>query len=193
MAMTEQELYEYHEKVFKPVYADLIAILGNKPEQIAFELEAALSHIAIAKTNNELYEKNIERAHGHLQRASLDAVKIMWLEYRERAEKIILDRDLRTFASNTSESELISKFQHAEDVARNARRQELNNTGNNSSVSVPSYYEAAKLFSEIVTLIDPEKAAKLEGFKSRYATKEVVAAFIVGVASSALVAWLSAA
>ncbi|AGS39699.1 hypothetical protein [Cycloclasticus zancles] len=190
--MKELELYKFHEETFKPIYADLIAILGSKPEQIAFELEAALSHIAVAKTNDELYEKNIEKAYGHLQRASLDAVKIMWLEYRQRSEKIILDPDMRAFASKASESELITKFQKAEQTARSARKKELNNTGNDPSASISEYYEAAQLFSEIITLIDPEKVAKLTRFKSKYKTKEVVISFLVGVVSSGVVSFLLA-
>jgi hypothetical protein len=190
--MTELELYKFHEETFKPIYADLIAILGSKPEQIAFELEAALSHIAVAKTNDELYEKNIEKAYGHLQRASLDAVKIMWLEYRQRAEKIILDPDMRAFASKASESELITKFQKAEQTARSARKKELNNTGNDPSASISEYYEAAQLFSEIITLIDPEKVAKLTRFKSKYKTKEVAISFLVGVISSGFAALMLA-
>lgn len=190
--MTEEELYAYHEEIFKPIYADLVAILGSKPEQIAFELEATLSHIAVAKTNDKLYEKNIEKALGHLQRASLDAAKIMWVEYKQRAEKIISDPDLRAFASKSSERELLNKYRDAEQAAKNARKKELANTGNNAPESIEYYYQAAKLFSEVIDLIDPEKAAKLNSFKSKYGKKEVVISFIVGVTSSAVVTLLIA-
>lgn len=56
--MTEKDLYQFHEETFKPIYADMVAVIGKKPEQIAFELEAALSHIAVAHTHEEHYQKN---------------------------------------------------------------------------------------------------------------------------------------
>lgn len=188
--MTEQEIYTYHETIFKPIYADMVAILGEKPEQIAFELEATLSHIAVAHAHNEHYDKNIDKAYGHIQRASLDAVKIMWLEYRGRAEKIILDPDLRKFASNLPEGDLLKKYKTAEDKAIEARKSELINTGVDPSKSIELYYEAAHLFREVVAQIDPEKVSDLNKFKSKYAKKEIIISFFVGVASSALVAFL---
>ena len=188
--MNEKELYQYHEDIFKPIYADMVATIGSKPEQIAFELEAALSHIAVAHTKPDIFDINIAKAYGHLQRAALDAAKIMWIEYRERAEKIILNPDLRAFAANASENELISMFQEAETKAREARKHELESTGNNPSSSIEKYYEAAQLFSEIVSKIDPEKINKLTRFKTILLRKEVVISFLTGVASSTIVSIL---
>ncbi len=190
MPLSEQELYEYHEETFKPIYADLVAVIGTKPEQIVFELEAALSHIAVAKTNTDLYEENIQKAYGHLQRASLDAAKIMWLEYMQKAEKITLDPDLRKFATNASEKELLTKYQNAEELARRARKKEVQNTGKSPSEAIELYYEAALSFSEIIKLIDPEKLASLTVLKSKILKKEVLLSFIIGIISSAIVAYI---
>lgn len=191
--MTEEELYKYHEETFKPIYADLIATLGTKPEQIVFELEAALSHIAVAKTDASVYQENINKAHGHLQRAALDAVKIMWLEYRKRAEKIILDPDLRKFAANSSEQDLLKKYEEAEDVSKRARTTEVTNTGKNPSEAIDLYYSAAQFFSEITVMIDPSKVKSLSRFKAKIKTKEIVISFFLGVASSTLVTYIASA
>ena len=188
--MTENDLYTYHEVTFKPIYADLVAVLGNKPERIAFELEAALSHIAVAHTKRELFDENIQKAFDHLQRASLDAAKILWLSYKERAEEIIKDEYIRTFAANISEKELLNQFFEAEKKAKEARKHELENTGENPSASINLYYEAANLFCEVVSHIDIDKKDKLRKFSSIIKRKEVIISFIVGLLSSAAVSIL---
>ncbi len=38
---------------FQAVFADLIIVYGKKPAEILFELEAVLSHIAVARTHPE--------------------------------------------------------------------------------------------------------------------------------------------
>ena len=192
MTITEQDLYQYHEEVFKPIYADLIAVIGTKPEQIVFELEAALSHIAVAKTDNSVYQENIDKAHGHLQRAALDAAKIMWLEYRERAEKITMDSDIRKFASNSSEQEILQQFQDAEELAIQARKKEVTNTGKSPSEAIELYYGAAQAFSAVLDFIDPSKVESLSRFKAKIKAKENIISFILGVSSSALVAYFFA-
>ena len=192
MTITEQGLYQYHEEIFKPIYADLIAVIGTKPEQIVFELEAALSHIAVAKTDNNVYQENINKAHGHLQRAALDAAKIMWLEYRERAQRITLDSDIRKFASNSSEQDILKQFQDAEELAIQARKKEVANTGKNPSEAIELYYEAAQAFSKVLDFIDPSKVENLSRLKAIIKTKKIILSFILGVASSALVAYFFA-
>lgn len=189
--MNEQELYKYHEEIFKPIYADMVSILGEKPEQIAFELEAALSHIAVAHTHSDSYDENINKAYGHLQRASLDSVKIMWLEYRERSEKIILDPDLRKFAVNASEKDLLDKFEEAENMARKARKKEITNTGRDPSQSIELYYEAASLFREVVGLIDPKKVTHFNRIKYKWIKKENIFSFLIGLVSSLLVSMIT--
>lgn len=188
--MTEAELYKFHEDVFKPIYGDLVAVLGSKPEQIAFEVEATLSHIAVAHTKPDIREDNLIKAHGHLKRAALDAVKILWLEYREKTEKFIADDELRRFAINSSEKELLEKYQAATNKAREARREELTNTGAAPEISIDLYYESAKAFCDVLDLIDPDKERQFQKFRFWYKKKEIIVSFVVGFLSSLLVTYL---
>ena len=190
LEMNEQGLYNFHETVFKPIYADLVAVCANKPEQIAFELEAALSHIAVAKVNSDdcnIYQTNIHKAYGHLQRAALDAAKIMWLEYKRQAKEIVFDEDIRTLACNASEHELLKQYKNAEKLAKKARVNELANVGQRPSESIDLYYEAAKAFSKILGLIDPSKVSKLSRFKNKIKRKEIIISFLVGLISSGII------
>ena len=190
--MTEQELYTYHEETFKPIYADLVAVLASKPEQIVFELEAALSHVAVAKTNPDLYDDNINKAFGHLQRAALDAAKMLWLEHRKRVNDVVLDRDIRAFAFNASEKELLEKYQQSESLAQQARKTELSNTGRNLREAIDLYYSAAESFDSILGLLDTTKVSNVAHFKKKIKTKEHFISFLIGCASSAIVAILIA-
>jgi hypothetical protein len=188
--MTEAELYKFHEEAFKPIYADLVAVLGSKPEQIVFELEATLSHVAVAHTNPTIQQENIDKAHGHLKRAALDAVKILWLEYRALTEKFIADDDLRKFATNASEKELLEKYQKANKSAKEARQKELLNTGIAPEEAIDLYYQSAKDFCDVLDLVDPDKKRQFDKFRFLYKKKEIIISFVVGCLSSWLITYL---
>jgi hypothetical protein len=79
---TEREVYELLLGKFKDIFADLVILTGKKPAEILFELESVLSHIAVSKLYPEEEQKNINRAMQHLQRASLDAAKMLWVTYQ---------------------------------------------------------------------------------------------------------------
>lgn len=191
--MIEDELYSFHEEVFKPLYADLIAVLGNKPDQVLFELEAVLSHIAVAKTTDDkTYQKNIEKAFGHLHRAALDTVKMLWLVHKERAEEILLDQDAIKLAINMNEHDYIKKYKEAENIVKKARDTESKNIGINQTLALELYYQAAQAFAELTDTIDPISIKHMRKLKSKVITKERIIAFGLGVASSALVSVLFA-
>lgn len=192
--MTETELFTYYESKFKPLYADLVVVLAGKPEQIAFEIEAAFSHLAVAHLNDDLYDKNIDKAYGHLQRASLDAVKIMWLTYKKRADSIARDIDLIRYASSVPDYEFRKKNKEAEEKLRIARHNETSNTGKDLSESIEQYYQVAHLYKELIDLIDGHLEKDYMRLKKKFLTKEVLYSFIVGFLSSGLIstiAWMA--
>jgi hypothetical protein len=127
--ITEREVYAYLLDTFQPIYGDLVAVLGEKPTQIIFQLEAALVHLAVASRNSEDQHENCQRALVHLQRASLDAVKILWLVKKKQLSGIIEDEDVRQFCVNTAESELLKLYRTAEHLAKEARQIEISSVG----------------------------------------------------------------
>ncbi|OEU59467.1 MAG: hypothetical protein BA870_08195 [Desulfuromonadales bacterium C00003094] len=181
--MKEQDIYALYQGEFKEIYADLVAVLGNKPTQIVFELEAALSHIAVAKTNPALNDENLEKAFCHIQRAALDAAKMLWLEFRKRASKYVEDGNLRKFCSNVPESEFVKSFEKAERLAFNARKTEIENVGKNPMASIKEYYAAALEFKKALEMIDPDKIRAFSRFSIKRKVQEHIVGFAFGVAS----------
>lgn len=47
--VTEQDVYRYLTDRLQPIYADLVATLGEKPTQVVFQFEAAFVHLAVAQ------------------------------------------------------------------------------------------------------------------------------------------------
>lgn len=185
--MTEDELYQYYDEKFKPIYADLVAVTASKPEQVAFELEATLSHLIVAKRNPHSYQTNIDKAHGHMQRASLDCAKILWVEYQKKADAFIDDPDRRKLISSETDSTLLQKYEAAMEAAKAARRSEQEYVGIDPYRSVEQYYDAANSFNEVLKLIDPDKLRSYEKLQSMFFTKERIITFILGVAASIIV------
>jgi len=75
---TIEGVYDFLIDRFQPIYADLVVSLGKKPTQVVFQLEAAFVHLGTAHKYPEKSQDNINRAYTHLQRATLDAAKILW-------------------------------------------------------------------------------------------------------------------
>jgi hypothetical protein len=184
--MAERDIYNYHQDAFKGIYADLVAVLGNKPSQIAFELEAVLSHIAVAKTDPALEEDNLKKALHHLQRAALDASKMLWLEFRNRLDVYIKDSDVRKFCINSPEAEFVKIYEKAEKLALEARRTEIKNVGKNPEASVAQYYEAALEFKKALELVDTDKIREFKKFCILRFIKQQWVGFVVGVLASLL-------
>lgn len=191
MAPTEDKIFAYYQSTFKMIYGDLLAVIGYKPLQVSSEIEAMISHIAVSKTSDDrvTIEKNLSRAEGHLQRATLDAVKILWIEYRSRAEKIMNDDLVRRYCASESESNLFKRYHEAEKLAIQARQVEIQNVGIDPEKSVLLYYDAANGFRNLLDTVDLERVESIKQFKTWHIIKQGLVGFLVGILSSAIVAW----
>lgn len=168
MSFSDKDIYRYHEEVFKPLYADLVAVLGRKPEQISFELEAAFSRMAFAATNQEKKDENYEKALMHLKRAALDASKILWLEYRERATEIIGDKELSKYSIEEDSSKIfLELYSDAESLAKNARKVEISLEEGASDNAIELYYESATKFSDALAIVDKPIYRKIKSAKKQ--------------------------
>jgi hypothetical protein len=105
--IAEGDIYRYFQAEFQPIYADLVVVLGEKPSQITFQIDAAFSHMAVAHSHPEARDLNLQRALAHLHRAELDAAKLLWLHKKRELSALVEDADIRRFCTNHPESELL--------------------------------------------------------------------------------------
>lgn len=182
--MTERDVYRYLIEVVQPIYADLVATLGDKPTQVVFQFEAAFVHLAVAQLNPEVEQENLKKALHHLQRAALDSVKILWLHKKRAISRVIEDRDIRKFCVNLSEAHLMDAYRVAEEKAREARRLEIKGTGVDPDIAVTAYYEAVLAFDEVLQAIDIDKIARFQQYRLFYILRTQSVGFVIGVVSS---------
>lgn len=187
---TEEALFELLNETFQKIYADVVIITGDKPKQLVFQLEAAFIHLGTAKRVQEKYQENVDAAYRHLQRATLDAAKILWLEVSRQLESIVRDEDLRFYCYQGPDNALLTGFLSAKDAAMKARRSEVENVGISPEVSVELYYGAAKQLLELQSNIDYDKVRKFNRFRFWHRWKELGIGFVSGVAASVVASYI---
>lgn len=182
--VSEQDIYELLQGDFRRRYGELVAVTGEKPSQIIFELEAVLGHIAVAKTTPKVADENIKASFKHMQRATLDASKMLWLYYKSQLERLASDDKIGRFCTKCSEEEFAKSLRNANKVAIDARMCELNNVGIDPVASLDRYYDAAMACKEALDKIDLEKLGSFRRFRIRHKFIDQAIAFFVGVFAS---------
>jgi hypothetical protein len=186
--MTEQDVYRYLTERLQPIYADLVATLGEKPTQVVFQFEAAFVHLAVAQQHAAQRQENLRKALGHLQRAALDSGKILWLHKKRELSAIVSDERLRRYCVNLPEARLLDAYQQAERLGRQARRLEIANTGIDPDAAVMAYYEAAQAFDAALAAVDPEKIRAFRRFHLWFLLREQAVGIVIGVLASLIAA-----
>jgi len=181
--MTEAELFQFYQDKFKPIYADLVVAEGEKFLEIDAQIESAMSHLALAKTSADtvVVQSNLESACGHVGRACLDAVKLLWDNRKAKVDKIMGDDLIRRFGGNASESRLWELHTLAERLAREARHQDTAGAGHNASELVIKYYDSVNTYQEILDSMDWEKTKQVEQFRIIYTIKQQLTGFLLGI------------
>ncbi len=189
--ITEQAVYRYLTDRLQPIYADLVATLGEKPTQVVFQFEAALVHLAVAQqqaAQPARRQENLRKALGHLQRAALDSGKILWLHKKRELSAIVSDERLRRYCVNLPEAKLLDAYQQAERLGRQARRLEIANTGIDPDAAVSAYYAAAQAFDAALASVDPEKIRAFRRFHLGFLLREQATGIVIGVLASLIAA-----
>lgn len=151
-----QKVFEFYENTFRPIYADVVAVVGNKPEQVVFEIEASFFHMANSFTNKdeEIRKRSITKSLRHLELGALDCSKILWLEHRKRINIFLSTEEVNLLSYK---NDFFKLFKKAEKLAREARMLELKDLDNKNIVfSIEKYYESAILYSEVLLEIDKD-------------------------------------
>lgn len=180
------ELFEFYRDIFIPAYSDAVAFTGKKETQNLIELENSLAHIAQyynPSLDQKTKDDNLNKAKDHLIRVTLDSYKIVWLEMNRIIEGLYSDDKIRVFATNIPEEEFIKRYKSFKEKAQIARLIELRTVGNSPLDAVGSYKEVISEGKDILGSIDVNKYVKLKKHKKILFLKEVITAYLIGVAS----------
>jgi hypothetical protein len=188
--MDIKELLDYYYQKFIPAYADAVASLGDKPVQLLVEQENTLAHL-LAYLEDESDKANLKKACGHLERATLDCYKIIWIEYKEKLKFFIsLDNSNLALAFNSNESEVLKKIKKIDSLAKEARELESINIGKNSTLALDKYIEVVELEKELLDSVDLKKASSYNKFKLSHLIKDHSLGFIVGIIAGLATSYL---
>jgi len=181
---------DYYYDTFVPAYADAVASLGDKPIQLLIEQENTLAHL-MASLDEDMSGENLKKAVAHLERATLDCYKIIWVVYKEKIEYFIrVDRTNFALAFNKEESEVLEKIQKIDSLAKEARRLESINIGKNNSLALKKYMEVVELEKSLLDSADIKKFSSYNRFKLSYILKDQVIGIIVGILTGLLTSYL---
>ena len=188
--MDIKELLDYYYQKFIPAYADAVASLGDKPVQLLVEQENTLAHL-LAYLEDESDKANLKKACGHLERATLDCYKIIWIEYKEKLKFFIsLDNSNLALAFNSNENEVLEKIKKIDSLAKEARELESINIGKNSTLALDKYIEVVELEKELLDSVDLKKASSYNKFKLSHLIKDHSLGFILGIIAGLATSYL---
>ncbi len=185
--------FDMYRAEFIPVYADVIAFLDDKPDETLYEIEQMLSHIDKVfdfMLDEETRLKNVDKAVGHLERAILDCLKILWIEIKIKVNLIYNDGSRRKYCVNMSEREFTQKYMEYNKLLSEARRTEMESVGVSPSKSIPEYKNAIRLGKELLESIDDDKLNNFSFFSRVLMWKSQALAFVLGFAASLLASYL---
>jgi len=191
--MTEAGLFEFYQRRFKLIYADLVAITAKKHLQVDAQIESAMSHLAVAYVapDSGSKQENIDAAYGHLGRACLDAAKLLWLNRHQRVALIMNDKFVRCWCTNVPEAVLLQMQNKAENLARNARKADAMGAGHDAEALVMGYYDAISACQDIIDSVDETKVSSVRSLRWWYIMKHQFGGFVVGLLAAGIVAILA--
>lgn len=181
---------------FLPAYADAVVYLSAKPDETLLEIENILSHvfqILNPEFDDSKKAENIGKAKGHLERATLDCLKIIWGDIGQTLRDINGDDDLRKYCVNMSEAEFKQKVTEYYNLLSEARLIEMRSIGKTHEDTIIAYRRAIRLAKELLDVIDQNKISSFRPFRRIINIKSNIFSFILGVLASlaATVLWIN--
>lgn len=185
---TIDDLLLFYKTEFLPAYSDLVGYIADKPQEILLSIENILSHL-LQYHNTALTEEqkreNITKAYNHLQRATLDCYKLLWVSLNKRIVQIENDKNFYKFCTKLSEEELLHSIDVFKRSAQEARSIEAQNIGVDVKPSLEGYKEAVQNGMNIIESIDSSKEHDLVVLKHKHKFKitlrDVIVAAIGGL------------
>lgn len=193
--MTTSELVDFYKNYFLPIYADVVAMLADKPQQIIFEIENTFSHLMVAldtNNNQKIIDQNIQKAYGHLLRSTLDCYKILWTEMSSHFDKVINNENLRHYIFNNNDEKILSAWHEFRKKAQTARKHEMESVGKNQLNTITLYKAAIDEGRFLMDSFDFSKYESSKKFQLGTLLKTHSIGFIFGLLASGIVAIISA-
>lgn len=193
-----ESLFEFYNKIFIPVYSEVVARRQEKPRQVAIEIENAFSHLAtyFSTDSPEEKESNVLKAIGHIQRATLDCQKILWITLLQHATYLEKQDGLIEHASNVSLADAYKQFEIVKGLAVSSRLTESQNTGIDIYKRIEFYQNAIDEFKKFEGMIDLVKARLYATRNKRWNIKHFIAnnfvGFLLGIGASVSASYIYA-
>jgi hypothetical protein len=190
-------LFAFYRKEFLPSYSDLVGYIADKPQQILYELEHVFSHIS--QTYNpdvspDMKDDNIEKAYGHLQRATLDGYKLLWVKIYGELRDIEEDEALRKLGLKISGSVFLIRVQELKKLAQEARKTEMMSMGIDPIASINLYKSVVTGGYELLGIIDGTKAKEVEEYvkslKRSISTREFIIGIVISLSTGLISGYL---
>ncbi len=116
------ELFKFYHEYVKALYSS-VQIEGSLPQELLFELNAALDHISRHWVYGEAEQKSVNKAYSHLKRCCLDVFKIRVREVSRQYHKL-LRIDTSIINHGDYDRDMIALFGEIQTKATEARRLE---------------------------------------------------------------------
>ena len=186
MSKTKEEFIEFYQDKFLPIYSDLVAVFGDKPEQLLIEFENISIHLIqyLKSPASAIGKDNMSKAYNHMLRAAIDSYKMLWIYFDRELKNLFNNKWHRRFALNMSHSEFIQQFNKFKDEAKEARKLEMTNVGVAPEDCINLYNSVVEIGWNILKKYDREKAAALDKFKIWTYLKSQLVGFLLGVVAS---------
>ena len=183
--MVISDVFNYYSNEFLPVYARAVAELQDKPVQITVEIENAFSHLSVASIherdgNIQKQIEHLKKSLGHIERATLDAYKFIWISLQKKSK--VFDRPgILEFATKTDLDTAVQLHEDFKKKAAEARIKELSNLEEEVSVRNKFYREALISAEALFECLDAKRLRKFKSFNFWYLIKSNAVAFSFGV------------
>lgn len=183
--MVISDIFDYYSKEFLPTYARAVAELQDKPVQITVEIENAFSHLAVYSSherdgNTQKQIEHLKKSLGHIERATLDAYKFIWISLLKKSR--VFDRPgILEFATKTDLDTAVRLHEDFKKKATEARIKELSNLEEEVSVRNNFYREALISADALFECLDAKRLRRFKSFSVWYLIKSNSIAFTFGV------------
>lgn len=187
--MDVKSMYQFYREYFIPAYADLTVFTLAKYEEVMNGIHDAFFHVMQSFNDGadvSVQKDNINKAHNHMIRATLDCYKIMWVELKKQIDEVYSDSAKRAFCFSISLQDVMICYDKFQEMSRDARRIEMENVGIKQLASLDGWRGAISKGMELFDAIDWDKIDILEQNRIKWRSKEVMIGLAIGVASSVI-------
>ena len=158
--MTLEDFIDFYKSTYMPAYADMVGYLADKPAQVMIEIENLSVHLIRAVDPTcppDKRAENLQKAYNHLERVTIDCLKILWIELGKDIGKMHMTGGLIKRGLRVSEDVFLTAHLSFKDLSCQARNIEMNNIGTDPKKCIALYSELTNLGWDIVRMRDDEK------------------------------------